>query len=101
VSKVPAGLKHPVWSEVKWTFSFFFDHPRSCQQVEEAVPEDIRWLFQTPLEECLHWSLFRQRAWINNWESIIKKEQATQIVTGQMVAGDHKLIPIVNSNHAF
>jgi len=22
---------------------------------EEAVPEDIRWLFQTPLEECLRW----------------------------------------------
>jgi len=26
----------------------------------EAVPEDIRWLFQTPPEECMHWPLFRQ-----------------------------------------
>jgi len=31
---------------------------------KEAVPEDIRWLFQTPLEECLHWPIFRHRAWI-------------------------------------
>jgi len=28
----------------------------------EAVPEDTRWLFQTPLEECMHWPLFRKRA---------------------------------------
>jgi len=27
---------------------------------KEAVPEDIRWLFQTLSEDCLHWSLFRQ-----------------------------------------
>jgi len=49
---------------------------------KEAVPEDIRWLFQTPLEECLHWPLFRQQAWIGNWENIIKKECATQMETG-------------------
>jgi len=48
---------------------------------EEAVPEEIRWLFQTPLEECLHWPLFRQRAWISNWENIIKKECAAQMET--------------------
>ena len=49
---------------------------------EEAVPDDIRWLFQTPLEECLHWPLFRQQAWITNWEHIIKKECATQMEMG-------------------
>jgi len=27
---------------------------------EEAVPENIRWLFRRPLEEFLCWSLFRQ-----------------------------------------
>jgi len=67
----------------------------------EAVLEDIRWLFQTPLEQCMHWPLFRQRAWISNWENVIKKECATQMETGQRVAGDHKLIPIVDSDHAF
>jgi len=48
----------------------------------EAVPEDIRWLFQTPFEECLHWSLFRQHAWIDNWENVIKKEHTAQMETG-------------------
>jgi len=48
----------------------------------EAVSDDIRWLFQTPLEECRHWPLFRQRAWISNWENVIKKEHATQMETG-------------------
>jgi len=48
----------------------------------EAVPEDIRWLFQTPLEECMHWPLFCQRAWISNWENVIKKEYATQMEMG-------------------
>jgi len=36
----------------------------------EAVPEDIRWLFWTLLEECMHWPLFRQCAWISNWENV-------------------------------
>jgi len=49
---------------------------------KEAVPEDIMWSSQTPSEDCLHWPLFRQRAWISNWENIIKKDYATQLETG-------------------
>jgi len=49
---------------------------------KEAVSEDIRWLFQTPIEDCLHWPLFRQRACISNWENIIKKDYDTQLETG-------------------
>jgi len=64
-------LKDAVFREITHLYTF-----------EEAVPEDIRWLFQTPLEECLHWPLFCQRAWISNWENIIKKEYATQMETG-------------------
>jgi len=48
----------------------------------EGVPEDIMWLFQTPLEECMQWPLFRHQAWIDNWENIIKKEHAAQMETG-------------------
>jgi len=68
---------------------------------EKAIPEDIRWLFQTPLEDCLHWPPFRQRAWIDNGENVIKKDCAAKLETGQLVAGNHKLIPIADSNHAF
>jgi len=39
---------------------------------EETFPEDIMLLFQTPLEVCLHWPLFSQRAWISNWEKDFK-----------------------------
>ena len=49
---------------------------------EPTVPEDIRWLFTTPLEDCLQWPLYRMRAWISNWETIITKEYATQLETG-------------------
>jgi hypothetical protein len=49
---------------------------------EPTVPDDIRWLFITPLEECLQWPLYRMRAWISNWETIITKEYATQLETG-------------------
>jgi len=49
----------------------------------------------------MHWPLFRQQAWISNWENIIKKECAAQMETGQLAAGDHRLIPIVDSDHAF
>jgi len=64
-------LKDVVFQEITHLYTF-----------EEAVPEDIRWLFQTPLEECLQWPLFSQRAWISNWENIIKKEYAAQMETG-------------------
>jgi len=49
---------------------------------EEAVPDDIRWLFQTPLEKCLHWPLFHRQAWISNWENVIKMDYATQLEIG-------------------
>ena len=68
---------------------------------EETVPEDASWLFQTPSEDCLRWPLFRLQPRIGNWENIIKKEHATQVETGQLVAGDHRLIPIVDSDHVF
>jgi len=38
---------------------------------------------------------------IGNWENVIKKDCAAQLETGQLVVGDHKLIPIVDSDHAF
>ena len=44
---------------------------------KEAAPEDIRWLFQTPLEECLQWPLCCMRALISNWENVIRKDYAT------------------------
>jgi len=57
---------------------------------EEAVPGDISLLFQTPLEDCLHWPLFRPQAWISNWENVIEKDSAAQVEMGQLV-----IIPIV------
>jgi len=48
----------------------------------DHVPDDIRWLFSTPLEDCLQWPLYRMRAWISNWETIITKAYATQLETG-------------------
>jgi len=78
-------LKDTAFREITYMYTF-----------KDAVREDIRWLFQTPLEDCLHWLLFRQRAWISNWENIIKKDYATQLETGRLVAGDHELIPIVD-----
>jgi len=40
-------------------------------------------------------------AWIINWENVIENDHTAQLETGQLVVGDHKLIPIVDSNHAF
>ena len=47
------------------------------------VPQDLQWLFSTPLDECIQqWSLRRMRAWISNWTNIITKDYATQLETG-------------------
>ena len=49
---------------------------------EMYMPNNMRWIFGTPLEECLQWPLFRMRSWISNWETIIEKEYATQLEMG-------------------
>jgi hypothetical protein len=64
-------LKDQAYREMSHLYSF-----------ETTVPDDLRWLFTTPLEECLQWPLFRMRAWISNWNNIITKEYATQLETG-------------------
>ena len=49
---------------------------------QDLVPDDLRWLFLTPLEDCLQWPLYQMRAWISNWETIILKDYAAQLEPG-------------------